>query len=112
MVDFDSVQQEDCMYALSMEVLDELRDHIQDLYLRMFQRCAELPDGMPNVILPALTLAWIEATSSIFGSASYESAVTVLAGISPEDKEARKLMRQSINDLLRRTRWSQRRKKS
>jgi hypothetical protein len=110
MVDFGKIQQDACMPAACIKVMDELRDHVHDLYARMFQRCERLPDGLPNLILPALTLVWIESVYNVFGSASYESAITMLRVLEPEDAETRKGMRQAVNDLMRRSRWAKRRK--
>ncbi len=110
MINFEAIEQDACMPAVCIEVMDELRDHVHDLYKRMFQQCERLPDGMPNVILPALTLVWIEAAYNVFGSASYESAITLLRTLEPVDPETRKGMRQAVNDLMRRSRWAKRRK--
>ena len=109
---FDQVQSTDCMRDVTIQVADDLREHLQELYLRMFQRVAELEDGMPNVVLAGLTLVWLEAAHNIFGTASYESAISLLSGIRPDDREALAGMKQSAADVLRRSGWGMKRRKA
>jgi hypothetical protein len=112
LIDFNEVQQADCMHEVSVHVKDELREHVADLYGRLIQRCDQLEDGMPNVVLAGLTLAWIETVYDVFGSATYESAVSLLRGISPDDKAVRRGMKQATTDLLRRSGWSLKQRKA
>lgn len=110
-MDFSNVQSSDNMSSLTIDVADDIRDHVREVYLQMFERCQELEDGMPNVVLPALTLVWLESVSSIFGSASYESAVSLLSTLRAGDRDTQRLMRRSAADLLRRSGWAIRRKR-
>ena len=111
-MDFDNVQSTDCMPDLAIQVADDIRDHVRDVYQRMIQRSSELEDGLPNVVLAGLTLVWIESAYNIFGSASYESAISLLSTIRPESKETRRGMKRAAADLLRRSGWAIKRRRA
>jgi hypothetical protein len=109
---FDEVQSTDSMQDLSIQVADDIRDHVREIYVRMIQRSSELEDGLPNVVLAGLTLVWIETVYNVFGSASYESAVRLLSGIRPDDAATRKCMKRAAADVLRRSGWGMKRRKA
>ena len=111
-MDFEQVQSTDCMPEVSIQVADEIREDVKQIYIRMLERCQQLDDGMPNVVLAGLTLVWIEACHNIFGSASYESAISLLSAIKPDDRETRKAMKRAAADLLRRSGWALKRRRA
>lgn len=111
-MDFEQVDSTDSMPAVCIQVADDIRDHVRDVYQRMLQRSRELEDGLPNVVLAGLTLVWIESAYNIFGSASYESAISMLSTIKPESKEARQGMKRAAADLLRRSGWAIKRRRA
>ena len=111
-MDFDDVQSTDCMHQVSIQVADDIREHVRQIYLRMLDRSSELEDGMPNVVLPGLTLVWMECAYNIFGSASYESAVTLLRDIRPDSKDDRVGMKRAAADLMRRSGWTLKRRRA
>ena len=111
-MDFDEVQSADCMPEVALRVADDISLHVRQIYLSMLERCKDLDDGLPNVVLAGLTLVWLEECQDLFGSASYESAVSILRSIRPQDKEMRGRMRSAAADLLRRSGWSPRRRKA
>lgn len=111
-MDFDDVQSADCMPEIALRVADDISMHVRSIYLSMLERCKELDNGMPNVVLAGLTLVWLEECQDLLGSASFESAVSILRSIRPQDKEMRVRMRGAAADLLRRSGWSPKRRKS
>lgn len=111
-MNFDDVQPTDCMPDLAIQVADDIRDHVKSVYVDMLKRCQQLDDGLPNVVLAGLTLVWLESAHNLFGSASYESAVSLLSAIRPEDRETRRGMRRAASDLLRRSGWGLKRRKA
>jgi hypothetical protein len=109
-MDFDNVSSGDCMHAVSIQVADDVRNHLKDLYSGLYARSEALPDGLPNVVLAGLTLVWLESVYNVFGSASYESAVSLLKQIRTENKTVRTGMRHAAHDFLRRSGWARRTK--
>lgn len=111
-MDFDDVQSTDCMPELAIQVADDIREHVRSVYIQMFQRSGQLEDGLPNVVLAGLTLVWLESAHNIFGSASYESAVSLLSAIRPDSKDERRGMKRAAADLLRRSGWGIKRRRA
>lgn len=111
-MDFDDVDSTDCMPEVALRVADDIDMHVRQIYLRMLERCQELSDGMPNVVLAGLTIVWLEQCQELFGSASFESAVSMLRSIRTDDKEVRSRMKRSAADLLRRSGWAPKRRKT
>jgi len=109
-VDFDKVTQDDCMHDLAVKVSDDVMDKINDLYSGLYAKSEALSDGLPNVVLAGLTLSWLQCVYNVFGSASYESAVTLLRSIRPTDRDTRSGMRHAAHDFLRRSGWNRRAK--
>ena len=111
-MDFDEVQSNDCMPEVALRVADDISLHVRQLYLGMIERCKDLENGLPNVVLAGLTIVWLEQCQDLFGSASFESAVSMLRSIRTADKEVRSRMKRSAADLLRRSGWAPKRRKT
>lgn len=111
MVDFDKIQADDCMHMASVAVADELRDHINDLYLRQHKRNQETDGAMANIVLAGLTLVWIESVHTVWNTVNSESAIALLKGLRPEDKATKQSMKRAARDFLRRSGWWVRRTK-
>lgn len=111
-MDFKDVDATDCMPQVALRVADDIESHVRQMYVSMLERCHELGDGMPNVVLAGLTIVWLEQCQDLFGSASFESAIAMLRSIRPDDGAVRTRMKRSASDLLRRSGWSQKRRKS
>lgn len=102
---FDDVDNDACMHGLTFEVADDLREHYVELMKSMFVRRNQLEDGMPNVVLAALTVLWLEAVHSSLGTIDYESAISILRDVKPKEKGQAKEMRSAARDFLRRAYW-------
>lgn len=104
-MNFDDVQPDTCMHGVSVDVADELREHIRDLYLRQHQRNQETEGAMANVVLAGLTLVWLEAVHTVWNTSTGESAVCLLKGLKPESREEKRDMQRAARDFLRRSGW-------
>lgn len=102
---FDNADADTCPHALATDVADELREHVRDLYARQHKRNVETDGGMANVVLAGLTAVWLEAVHACWNSMLSESAISVLRGMSPEDRETKRSMKRAARDFLRRSRW-------
>jgi len=111
-MNFEEVQSTDCMPSVAIQVADDIRSHVKSVYVDMLSRSRELEDGLPNVVLAGLTLVWLESARNLFGSASYESAVSLLSAIRPENKEDGRATRRAAADLLRRSGWGIKRRRA
>lgn len=112
LMDFDDVESNDCMPEVALRVADDIGLHVRQLYLGMIERSAYLENGLPNVVLTGLTIVWLEQCQELFGSASFESAVSMLRSIRPHSNEIQLKMKRSAADLLRRSGWSLKRRKA
>jgi hypothetical protein len=109
-MDFADVKSDDCMHAVTLDVANAVQARVKELYQGLYERSEALPDGLPNVVLAGLTLSWLECVYNVFGSASYESAVSLLKQIHPSEKGVRSGMRHAAHDFLRRSGWNRRTK--
>ena len=110
-MDFSQVQPDDCMHTLAADVAEELRQHLRLLYIGMYKRSEELNGAMPNVVLAGVTLLWLEAIQTLFGTADYESAIRLVNGMRPNNDQVTREMRLAARDVLRRSGWLSKRKK-
>ena len=110
-MDFDKVDADACMHMVAVDVADELREHVRDLYLRQHQRNLETDGAMANVVLAGLTLVWIEAVHTVWNTVHSESAMSLLKGLAPESKGDKREMKRAARDFLRRSGWWVRRTK-
>ena len=108
---FDNADAYTCPHNLAMDVADELREHIHDLYAQQHKRNLETDGGMANAVLAGLTAVWLEAVHASWNTMLGESAVSVLRGMSPEEKETKRSMKRAARDFLRRSGWWVRRTK-
>lgn len=106
---FDNANPDTCPRGLAMDVADELREHIHDLYARQHKRNQETDGGMANAVLAGLTAVWLEAVHASWNTMLSESAISVLRGMSPEDQETKRSMKWAARDFLRRSGWCVRR---
>ena len=104
-MDFSSITPDDCMHKVSMEVADELRESLRSMYVGMYQQSETLDGAMPNVVLTGFTLLWLESVHAVFGTADYETAITLLKSIRPSEKAVSLEMKRAAGDFLRRSRW-------
>lgn len=102
---FDDVDDQTCMHGLAVEVADELREPLRELFVGQYGRAEQLEARLPNAVLAGLTLLWLESIHAVFGTADYESAVQIVAGIKPNDKRVCREMSQAARDFLRRAEW-------
>jgi hypothetical protein len=108
---FDKADAETCPRRLAMDVADDLRERIHDLYAQQHKRNQETDGGMANVVLAGLTAVWLEAVHASWNTMLSESAMSVLRGMDPEDKEVKVSMKRAARDFLRRSGWWVRRTK-
>lgn len=99
------------MHAVSVQVADELREHVRNLYERQHQRNLETDGAMANVVLAGLTLVWLEAVHTLWNTVSSESAMSLMKGLTPEAKGDKLAMKRAARDFLRRSGWWVRRTK-
>jgi len=111
MMTFEDANADTCPRSLAMDVADELRAHIHDLYARQHQRNQETDGGMANVVLAGLTAVWLEAVHASWNTMLSESAMSVLRGMDPEDRDVKLAMKRAARDFLRRSGWWVRRTK-
>lgn len=104
-MDFDKVDADTCPHNVAMDVADELREHIHDLYARQHKRNLETDGGMANAVLAGLTAVWLEAVHACWNTMLSESAMSVLRGMSPEDADTKRSMKRAARDFLRRSGW-------
>ena len=110
-MNFDEVDPGTCRHSVAVDVADELRDHINELYLRQHQRTQETDGGMANVVLAGLTMVWLESVHTVWNTPTGESAVGLLKGLTPDTREDKRDMQRAARDLLRRSGWWVRRTK-
>lgn len=110
-MDFNEVEPDSCMHNVTIDVADELREHVQDLYARQHQRNLETDGAMANVVLAGLTLVWLEAVHTIWNTVSSESAMSLMKGLAPDKKGDKRSMARAARDFLRRSGWWVRRTK-
>lgn len=110
-MDFSEIKPDDCMHTVSMDVTSELRDAVRSLYVGMYEKNEDLQGAMPNVVLAGLSLLWLESVHAVFGTADYETAISLIKGIRPNDKEIEQEMKQAARDFLRRSRWTPKRRR-
>ncbi len=111
-MDFSAISPDDCMHKVSMEVADELRDTLRELYVGMYQRSETLDGTMPNVVLAGFTLLWLESVHAVHGTMDYETAISLLKSIRPDDPSVAKEMKRAARDFLRRSRWLPKQRRS
>jgi hypothetical protein len=104
-MNFDEVDADACMHMLAVEVADELRSHVQELYSGQHQRNQETDGRMANVVLAGLTLVWLEAVHTVWNTPTGESAVGLMHGLKPESKGVKREMQRAARDFLRRSGW-------
>jgi len=110
-MDFDKVDAGTCPHQAAVDVADELRTHVQQLYVKQHQRNQEIQGGLSNSVLAGLTIVWLEAVHACWNTVLSESAMSVLKGMSPEDKASKRSMKRAARDFLRRSGWWVRRSK-
>ncbi len=108
---FDDVEPDTCMHGLAVDVADELREHIRDLYAGQHQRNQETGGAMANVVLAGLTLVWLESVHTVWNTPTGESAVGLMHGLKPEAHGVKREMQRAARDFLRRSGWWVRRTK-
>jgi hypothetical protein len=104
-MEFDDIDADTCPYHAAMDVADNIRSHVMELYQKQAARSSELESGLTNSVLAGLTIVWIEAVHSSWNTMFSESAMAVLRGMSPEDKQTRREMKRAARDFLRRSGW-------
>jgi hypothetical protein len=110
-MDFSELKPDDCMHTVAMDVAAELREAMRSLYVGMYQKNEDMQGAMPNVVLAGLSLLWLESAHTVFGTADYETALSLVKGIRPNDKEVEREMKQVARDFLRRSRWLPKRRR-
>lgn len=102
---FDDVDHGTCMHGLSVDVADDIRSYVGGLFAQQHARNLETDGAMANVVLTGLTLVWLEAVHGHWNTVASESAISLLRGLKPEDRETGKEMRRAARDFLRRSGW-------
>lgn len=104
-MDFDNVDAGTCPHQAAIDVADELRSHVQDLYAGQHRRNQDINGGLSNSVLAGLTVVWLEAVHACWNTMLSESAISVLRGMSPDDRATKRSMKRAARDFLRRSRW-------
>lgn len=110
-MNFDEVHSDTCMHGVAIDVANELREHLRDLYAAQQQRSEETTGAMANVVLTGLTLVWLESVHTVWNTPTGESAVRLMHGLKPESKGLKRGMQRAARDFLRRSGWWVRRTK-
>lgn len=110
-MDFSEIKPDDCMHTVAMDVTAELRETVRSMYAGMYEKNEDLQGAMPNVVLAGLSLLWLESVHAVFGTADYETALRLLKGIRPNEKEIEQEMKQAARDYLRRSQWLPKRRR-
>jgi|LakMenEpi03Aug12_release.lakeMendotaPanAssembly.Ray.scaffolds.fasta_scaffold716815_3 hypothetical protein len=105
MVNFDDIKADDCMHMAAVEVSEELREHVNDLYVRLHRRNLETNGAMANIVLAGLTIVWMQSVHTVWNTVNGESAMSVLRGLRPGDKGEKREMQRAARDFLRRSGW-------
>jgi hypothetical protein len=111
LVDFHHVDETSSMCRVAVEVADDFREHLRELYQAQHARNQETNGIMANVVLAGLTIAWLEAVHATWSTPYGESALSLLRHLRPEEKLAYREMKHAARDFLRRSRWWVRRPK-
>jgi len=111
LVDFHHVDETSSMCRVAVEVADDFREHLRELYQAQHARNQETNGIMANVVLAGLTIAWLEAVHATWSTPYGESAVSLMRHLRPEEKAAYWEMKHAARDFLRRSRWWVRRAK-
>jgi hypothetical protein len=111
LVDFHHVDETSSMCRVAVEVADDFRAHLRELYQAQHIRNQETNGIMANVVLAGLTIAWLEAVHTTWSTPYGESALSLLREIRPQTKAAHREMKHAARDFLRRSRWWVRRTK-
>lgn len=110
-MNFDEVHPDTCMHSVAVDVADDIRELVRDLYLRQHQRNQETDGAMANVVLAGLTLVWLESVHTVWNTPTGESAVGLMHGLKPESRGVKREMQRAARDFLRRSGWWVRRTK-
>lgn len=108
---FDDVDEQTSMHDLAIQVAEEMSEQARELFASQHARNLETDGAMANVVLTAMTLVWLEAVHAHWNTVSGESAMSLLRGLSPDDKGKRREMKRAARDFLRRSGWWIRRSK-
>jgi len=111
LVDFHHVDETSSMCRVAVEVADDFREHLRELYQAQHARNQETNGIMANVVLAGLTIAWLEAVHATWSTPYGESALSLMRHLRPEEKAAYWEMKHAARDFLRRSRWWVRRAK-
>lgn len=91
------------MAEAAIQVADEIRCYLDDLYQQQQLRNADTNGAMANVVLAGLTMVWLEAVHSAWNTAMGESALSLLRLLRPKKREDRLNLRRAGRDFLRRS---------
>ena len=111
-MDFHDVDETSSMYDVAVQVADDLRQHLDELYRAQHVRNQEMDGNMANVVLAGLTIVWLEAIHTSWNTPYGESALSVMQGVRPDAEDTYLEMKQAARDFLRRSRWLLRRARS
>ena len=92
-MDFESIDADSCQYTAALDVAE------QD------ERGKEIGGDLANVVLAGLTVVWLESVTAQWNTVYGESAMSLMRGLNPGDKEDKTDMKRAARDFLRRSNW-------
>lgn len=102
-MNFSEVQEDADMAEVTIALAEDIRAYLADLYEQQHQRNVETNGAMANVVLAAITIAWMESVHGAWNTMHGESAMSLLKVLRPRAKEDRRNLRRAARDFLRRS---------
>jgi hypothetical protein len=104
-MDFESIDADSCQYTAALDVAEHLRSELRELWRMQDERGKEIGGDLANVVLAGLTVVWLESVTAQWNTVYGESAMSLMRGLNPGDKEDKTDMKRAARDFLRRSNW-------